>query len=220
TIFVYGGHIAFDNSTGTINGDVGANGSINNYQNMTINGIVSPNEGESGPYSPDFDGYRSIADHIETGHFTFQVGQTYGSPGAEEVWYIEGRAKIEDGVTIYGSVIAPNMTIEMDGISNVDISPGTGMPALVGGTYIEAAGMSNTVISGLVYCGKDLRWNGVQDVTINGSLIGENVFNIQNAQNIQINYDPGLLTDPPPFFEEYTGGGTSVTPQYDWEEIT
>lgn len=220
TIFVFGGHVAFDNTIGTINGDVGASGDVQAVGAlMTINGIVTPNAAENGPYAPDFDGYRSIADNIVGGHKTFVSGQTYGSPGAEEVWFIEGKATIEGNATIYGSVIAPNMTIDMDNASNVTIASASGMPALVGGSYIEIQNVSNSTINGLIYCAQDLRCNNWNDVTVNGSMIAENVFNLQNGVNIQINYDTGLLTDPPPYFTEYTSGGTTVTLQNDWEEL-
>ncbi|MGB3114124.1 MAG: hypothetical protein WBC00_05860, partial [Candidatus Omnitrophota bacterium] len=215
-MFIYGSRIEFANSSGTINGDIASVGDVRN-ETLTINGTVSEFVSDPGPFPPDYAGYESIADNV-VGAMTFSSGQTYGAPGAEEIWYCTGKVTIQDNVTIYGSIISPTKTITMDSSANLLISPAPGMPALVGGTYIDGDSLTNATINGLVYSGKDLRINQMTDVTFNGSLIAENVCTFQWANNVTVNYDDALVTSPPPFFDEYYVGGISVTPEDDWEE--
>lgn len=215
-IFIYGARLQFDNTFGVINGDVTCVGELLNNL-ITINGTLTEFASVPGPFPPDYNGYRSIADHTETGNYTFTSGQTVGSPGNEEVWVIEGRVVIQDNVTIYGSIIAPAKTITMDGSANLVISPASGMPAIVGGTYIDGDYLTDATINGLIYSGKDLRINNMSNVTINGSIMAENVCTFQNGTNVTINYDPTLASNPPPFFSGYAGN--SITLQDDWTEL-
>ncbi|UCG35307.1 MAG: pilus assembly PilX N-terminal domain-containing protein [Candidatus Omnitrophota bacterium] len=216
-IYAYGNRLDVRDTAGVVNGNLKCEGEVQYWDPalLTVNGTVEEYVENQTPFTVDYVGFQSRADHFEGGNYTFSAG-TYGLEGGEEIWYIQGKVTIKDDVTIYGSIIAPNMTVDMDMADNLTIAPATGEPAIITGNYINADGMTNTTISGLIYSGKDIRMSSFDGLTINGTMISENVIVMEHGRDFELNYDPDALGDLE-YFEGYEGGA-SVIPQNDWNE--
>ena len=211
----FGNHVKFKNATGTVNGDVAATNQVQDYDDPTINGTVTEGSGVDDPSPVDMDGYEGIADHVEGGGFTFEEGNTYGSLGSEEVWYIEGEVTIERGVTIYGSVIAEHkITI---GSENIIIDAASGYPALISGNNIHGDGLADSTISGLIYADNNVKFDSLNNVTINATILSDNNTFLRYG-DFTINHDPDILDNPVPFFDGYESGLTITLGG--WEEET
>lgn len=208
----FGSHTNFNNSTGTVDGDVASSGTVQNEDDMTITGTVTDGSTVSEPSPVAMASYKSIADNIESGGFTFTSGNTYGASGSEEIWYIEGNVTIESNVTIYGSVIADN-NISM-GNTSITIDAASGYPALISGNNIQGDGLGGvSTISGLIYADNNVDFDGLgDDVTINGTIISGNTTVMRNGGDFTVNYDPDIITNPPPYFP---GGGITLSA---WQE--
>jgi len=218
-LYAYNYEISLDNTAGTINGDIVTCGEIINYDPdlLTVNGEVTSYAPSQEPYTVDYDGLRAKADHVITSGFTFTGGNTYGAPGNEEIWYIEGKVQIESNATIYGSIVCPDRNIVMDNTSGITIAPAAGEPALVTNNYINADYLNDSSISGLMYAGTEIQLSSCENVTINGALIAEDVLVCQDNTNLEINYDPVMLGDLS-YFIGYEGQAIVVA-QNDWNEI-
>ena len=141
-----------------------------------------------------------------SGGFAFEEGNTYGSVGSEEIWYIEGSATIEENVTIYGTVIA-DLSISFTGRrdkENVTIDAASGYPALLAGTNISGDSLANSTISGLIHAGNTITFDKANNLTINGTIISGNDTSMANDKrgSFVINYDSDIVSNPPPYFED------------------
>jgi hypothetical protein len=208
----FGTNTKFNDSTGTINGDVAATNKIQGEEGMTINGTITEGSSVTSPSPVDMDSYEDIADHVESGGFTFAAGQTYTG-----IYYINGKTTIEDNVTINGSVIAEN-NISM-GSSGISIDADSGYPALISGNNIQGDGLQDSTISGLIFATNNVDFDNLSDVTINGTILSDNNTLIRDGDSFTINYDSDIVDNPPPYFQGYVSSGVTVTPQRDWNEI-
>lgn len=205
-----GGNINFKNSEGTINGDISAGGQVKNEDNMTINDTITEGSSVVTP-SVDFDSYLTIADNVVNGNKTFEEGQTYSG-----IWYVDGKAIIEDDVTINGSIIATG-NIKMQNSEGITISPDSGYPALVSGNKIKGKELEDSTINGLIYAVDNINLNQNEDNAFNGTLIASGKILMKNGENFTVTYDSDIQSNPPPYFSG--GGAITVTPQRDWNEI-
>lgn len=216
--FNYTGYIRLNaNLSNTTNGVI--NGDFKVYQNVsgeeawTINGTLIEDSGLTIP-TVDFAGYKSIANTVVEGNYTFLAGQTYTG-----TYYITGVTTIEDNVTINGGLVTEG-TVNMRGANGVTLNPSNGMPAIVTTNAIDMSNAANSSVSGkgVVYAQQGLNLQRASNVAINGTIIIDQNLNIKNADRITLNYDPGIKTNPPPFFAGYVPG-VSVTPNQDWHEV-
>jgi len=216
-IYAYGNRLDVKDTSGVVNGNLKCEGEIQYWDpaQLVVTGTVEEYVESQTPFTVDYASFQSKADHIVGGNYTFNAG-TYGSQGGEEIWYIGGKVTIKDNVTIYGSVIAPNMTVDMDMADNLTIAPAGGEPAVITGSYINADGMTNVVISGLLYSGADIRMSSFNGLTITGAMISENVVVMEHGRNLELNYDPDALGDL--YYLEGYEGGADIIPQNDWNE--
>ncbi|MFC1666755.1 hypothetical protein ACFL0P_02620 [Candidatus Omnitrophota bacterium] len=205
----FGSWIDFKNSTGTVNGDVASSSSVKNYGSMTINGTVTESSSVDDPTPVDTDGYEAIADNVESGGFTFTEGNTYGSAGSEEIWYIDGSATIERNVTIYGSVIA-RLGISM-AVDSLTIDAASGYPALIAGGNISGDGLSDSTINGLISADGNIDFDNLDTVTMNTSILAGGNISIKTGASFTINYDSDIATNPPPYFEGYATGAITTS---------
>ena len=217
TMHAFGNHVKFQDSLLTINGDVAATNQLQDVDDPTINGTKTEHSPVSAPFSIDMAGYRSIANYIQAGGFSFTSGSTYGAPGSEQIWYIQGNVTIPNNVTIYGSVISEgNIFMNSSGIV---VDSASGYPALIAaGTNIHANGLTNSTISGLIASENNVDFDSLNNVTINGTILSDNnTFLRYGSANSTINYDSDIMLHPPPFFPGYSPSYT-VTPGA-WDEI-
>ena len=216
-ISAYGGRLDVKDTAGVVNGNLKCEGEVQYWDpaQLVVTGTVEEYVESQTPFSIDYASFQARADNIIGGNYTFNAG-TYGSSGAEEIWYVGGKVTVKDDVTIYGSIIAPNMTVDIDNADNLTIAPATGEPAVITGSYINADGMTNTTISGLLYSGEDIRMSSFDGLTISGAMVSANVIVMEHGVDLELNYDPDSLGDLE-YFEGYEGGA-GVVPQNDWNE--
>jgi len=215
----FGNHTKFHNCvSGTVNGDIAASITVQDEEEITVNGEVtdasSVDEPTPDPLQVLFDGYSQIADHVQEGGFTFEEGQTYSG-----LYYINGGAQIEDNVTINGSVIASG-NIDMNKVSGVAVDAAQGYPALVAGGNILAQKIDDVTFNGLIYAGNNAHFQNSGNLIINGTILSGNNTEFQNCADFIISYDPDIIVNPPPFFIGYEGGGLTIKPQKDWQELS
>ena len=152
--------------SGTINGDVHANGSIDDLASSTvINGTQTDSTDTTDITLPevpiddlvedyeDLSAYEAIADVISTVNYIFQSGQTYNG-----VYYVGNgnHARIQDNVVINGSVIAEG-DVRFQGTGS-SIIPSPNMPAVVAGDDVNVQGDFTWAIAieGTVYAHDDV----------------------------------------------------------------
>lgn len=205
-----GGDIDFDDSTGTVTGNISAADEVKDEEGMTINGVITEDSSVVNP-SVDLTSYAAIADTTVNGNKTFQTGQTYSG-----IWYVGGKATIANNVTINGSIIATGNIVLQDS-KGITINPTSPYPALVSAGNINGNKLKNSSINGLVYAGEDITFNQSKNNTFNGTLIANEDISIQNSSNITIIYNSNIQSNPPPYFSG--GGSVTITPQKDWNEI-
>ncbi len=209
----FGNNTKLKDSDLTINGNVAAANSVQNSGDPTIHGTVTSHSSVPTPFNVDMASYQSIANHVESGGFTFTEGHTYGSAGSEQIWYIQGNCTIEEDVIIYGSVIAENnITIQE---KDITIDAASGYPALIAGNNIKGDGLEDSTINGLIAAGNNVDLDNLEEVTINGVILsGNDTFLRDGDEDSVINYDVDVMNNPPPFFNGYAA---SVTVQ-NWKE--
>jgi Tfp pilus assembly protein PilE len=214
-IHCFGSNVDFKSSTGTVNGNVASTNNVKNYGSMTINGTVTQDSPVPDPGPVDMAGYLAIADVVQPGNYIFNAG-TYGSPGSEQVWYIQGNATINSNVTIYGSVIADGQ-VNISSKSSITITAASGYPAIISGSNISVSSLSNSAITGLIYSENNITFNSLSNVTMNTSMLAGNNISIKSGSNFSINYSSDISTNPPPYFSGYSDGSITMTTSL-WQE--
>jgi len=213
----FGTHVDFQDSTGEINGDLAAINFIKNYDDMTVNGTITQQSGQANPAPVDMNAYAGIADSIEGPGFKFDKNTTYGAPGAELIWYIQGNVNIESNVIIYGTVVAEG-NISLMQNENFTIDSASGYPALLAGNNIKGDGLTNASMSGVIYADNNIDLDSTANVTIFGSVVSDNNTHLRYGTNLILNHDPDLDDNPPPYFSGEGALTPSVSPQKDWAE--
>ena len=223
-----GAHLKFDDSSGTINGDVSCFISVMNEDDMTITGTIT--EGQDQPkINPalDITGYYTIADAAGQ----VDTRKTFENATYTGVWYITQQATIGDDATINGTIICEG-NINFEGkADNVTITPTNNYPALYsGGTIMstdtgspaQRIGLQNSTINGLVMATSNIIFdymnnNTANTVTFTGTLLAVNNIEIKNSSNFTVTYDADIW-DPLPLGFSFTSTA-SVTEQGDWNEV-
>ncbi|MBN1794351.1 MAG: hypothetical protein JW844_05250 [Candidatus Omnitrophica bacterium] len=185
-----GNTVNMNSSEGIIDGSVSSTEGTIHEGEMEILGEVTPYSGVSLPLF-DFTGYYrdTPPEHRMTEGFTFESGQTYSG-----LWYIDGNAYVEDNVTIEGSVICTG-NINLAQSEGITIIPTKPYPAIMTAQNIIATNLSNSYIEGLVYAAGDVNnnlLNHLSNVEFFGCLCAGNTFNMNNAENVRITYDPEI----------------------------
>jgi hypothetical protein len=212
-----GSDIAFNNgTTGSIK-----NGNVHGNNNVDLGGVnlddgYSATQGtEENIPTVSFSDYRAAAlaadpSKVKTSNFTFTAA---GSPYSG-LWFIEGKAAIESGVAINGTVIAygstgQNGNIDMQNNSNITITPAGNYPAIIAENQILLNGASNIEITGLIYGEKDLNLNGCDNFTLNNGaiVIKQDIQANSQTTGLDITYSSSLN---PPYFT-IAGSPTGMT---------
>ena len=223
-----GAHLKFDDSTGTINGNVSCFISVMNEDGMTITGTITDGQDQDKIFPAlDISQYYTIADAAGQ----VDTRKTFENATYTGVWYITQQATIGDDATINGTIICEG-NIDFDGkADNVTITPSNNYPALYAGNNITSTdtgapanrtGLQNSTINGLIMSGGDILFdymnqNTANAVTFNGTMLADGNIQIQDSINFTINYDSGVW-DPTPL--GFSWAATSgVTEQGDWNEV-
>jgi len=169
-------------------------------------------EGVSDFPTVNFSYYQSIANHVETGAYTFSSGTYTG------IWYIDGNVTFGSDVTLNGTVIATG-NIDMKSQSNITITSTLPYPALVSDGNYEFNNAHNINITGLVFVGADLSGNlltqKAEDITFIGSVLVAGNFNAQNSEDMSLIYNTEIASNPPPGFS----GGSQNIMMSGWKEV-
>jgi len=197
-------------TNGVINGNFMVDQNVSGEGDWTINGTLTQNGNITIP-TVDFASYRTIADHVVIGNFTFQENQTYTG-----LYYITGVTKIESNVIINGGLVTEG-TVNMRAASEARLNPISGRPAIITSGAIDMSSSVNSGVNGkgIIYAQQGLNLQQASNVAISGTIIIDQNLNVKNADKITFTYDPDILVHPPPYF---TGSVITLTPQ-GWNEI-
>lgn len=221
-----GSTLDFQNSTGTINGNVSCKVQIKNYSGMTINGTVTEGFPMIRP-SLDFDYYKSLAiaaGQYDSGAKTFANGTYTG------VWYVGGKVTIGSNTVINGTIIGDNYIEFAKAAVNVRITPSplTNYPALAAkqgistsasGSGGDKIGLKDSTINGLVLAQANITFDWIVNSAVNGTILAGNNISVLNGTGITLNYDGNIFAPITPGFTYSPGGSSSLVSQKDWNEI-
>jgi len=203
--------VDFDHSTGMVNGDVSAKGSVKNYSGMTINGDITDKSKVAFP-TVNIRAYKSMANHVVNGDYAF-------SGKSDGIWYVNHNVTINSGAVINGSVICNGDVKFARKAQNVTLNPSSGMPAIVAKGNIYSRGLNNSTINGLLYVyGKDkkITFDYASKVQFNGTMLSSTAILIRHGSDLTITYDGAIRINPPPNFTGGAGIGISLSL---WKEI-
>ncbi|OGW85134.1 MAG: hypothetical protein A3C35_03180 [Omnitrophica bacterium RIFCSPHIGHO2_02_FULL_46_11] len=206
-------NLNFNNSTGTVTGNVSVGNNLQNSGGITFVGTVTQDSAVATP-TVNTASYQAIANTVVTVTKTFTAG-TYSG-----IWYVTGNVTIQSNVTINGTVISSGGHITFaNNATNITVTPSTGYPALVAAASnkdVVGTRNSSLSISGLIYAGRDISFNR-NSGTFAGTMIAGRDILLRNLIPLNVTYASEILTSPPPYFSG--GGGTTVTKNKDWNEI-
>ena len=226
-----GAHLKFDDSSGTINGNVSCATSVLPNPlpaGMTINGTITQNPDQDKIFPTlDIAQYYTIADSLGQ----VDTRKTFANATYTGVWYITQEAVIGDNATIDGTIICESNIIFDGEADNITITPSNNYPALYAGNSITSTdtgapssrtGLQNSTINGLIMSSGDILFdymnqNTANTVTFNGTMLADGNIQIQDGSNFTINYDSGVWDPSPLGFSWATTAG--ITEQGDWNEV-
>ena len=226
-----GSMLDFEDSNGTINGNIGCHVTIANEELMTIVGTVEDGLVKINP-TLDFPTYEALADADGQSVTTALTFNAAGSPYTG-VWYTTQSVTIEDDATINGSIFAQGSINFANEADNVTISPSNNYPALATqgsitstdvGTPVTRVGLQNSTINGLIWSVNNITFNyirntGVNTTVFNGTIISGNNINLKYSDDgsFTINQDASIFVPMPPGLDLGPSGTVLVTPK-DWDE--
>jgi len=209
----------FTDSTGTINGDISAGGSISGTSGLTLNGTEYPNTSVAFP-EVDLTNYQTDADHVISGNYTFASG-TYSG-----IYYITGNVTFESNVVLNGSVIVPsaNKTVSTTNTDSVTINASGNYPAIASAGAITLSAnkksSSNLTINGLVFTSKNanpsINLRKAENFTFDGAMVSMGKIDLREMINLNMTLDSDIAANPPPYFSDPGSGGVSIS---NWDEV-
>jgi len=205
------GDIDFDDSTGTVTGDLATTGTVDDEEGMTITGTITESSGIEAT-TVTSSSYEAIADTTISGNRTFSAG-TYSG-----IYYVDGKVTINDNVTFNGTIVATG-NIVLTNTDNFVSTPTSNYPALVSDATITGNRMGSSTINGLVFGASAINFPRGSSNTINGSLISGGDISL-NDGSWTITYDSDLDSDPPPYFTFPSGTASVTATGANWDEIS
>jgi len=204
-----GNNIDFQDSQGSLEGDISAAGSVKNEGDMSIEGGITEGSAVTMPVV-NYSSYESEADHVENGTKTFEENQTYSG-----IWYVKKKVTFEAKVTLNGTVIAEK-DISLKDAEGITITSSSNYPALVAAAAIDGRNLEDSTINGLVFAEGNISLNNTEGNAYNGSIIAGGKIEMKDGGDFSVTYNEALYTEPPPYF---SGDTVTVTPQDDWAEV-
>lgn len=205
------GNLNAQNSTGTLNGDLGLEGNINMDADIAVNGGVVQTSNVDIPtidlqvydnmttathsgtkvFSSDYAGNLHV-----TGNVIFQSNVTYTG-----VLYVEGNVNIiGDDVTINGTLVAEgNINSTRDNLQFISqsIDDDEHMPAIVGLGGINFANTDDLSIYGLVWNNGNIDFSSSTDLDFEGSIVSGGNLLLNHATNMSLTFNTELVTGVP-----------------------
>lgn len=227
-----GAHLKFNDSSGTVNGNVSCFVSVQPDPlpaGMTITGTVTDGADQPKIFPAlTLTTYEGLADAAgqKKANWTFDNSQTWTG-----IWYITNKATIESNARIEGSVISEKSIDFENSADNVFIDPtlfdpSENYPALYAGSDLNSSdvgankvGLQNSTINGLVFVDNNLTFDYLSNTTFNGTIIAGNNIDMQDAFSFTVNYDADIFSPMPPGFTFKAGTGLTVLMQRDWDEV-
>jgi len=236
-----GAHVKFDDSTGTVNGNISCFNSVMNEDDMAINGTITEGDDQD-----KINAALVLTTYYDEADDAGQVAanKTFSSATYTGVWYVTNKATIGDNARIEGTIISEK-SIEFNGkASGVLIdpelhAPGENYPALYAGTNItstdtgkpsQRVGLQNSSINGLVMAGNNITFNYLDnmsgtgnfggdtyDLGFNGTIISGSNIELEDGDDFVITYNEDIYDPVTPGFT-FSGGDVTITTQ-DWQEV-
>lgn len=221
SIHADGSNLDFQNSNGTINGNVSCHVHVVNYGNMVINGTVTDGFPMINP-TINYNYYKTLAQgqsKYYTTDLTFQNGTFTG------VYYTTKKVTIGDNTVINAAIIAEG-NIDFNTASTVRINPVNNYPVLVTKGQINSTGvgnpkvgLQNSTVNGLIIAEQNITFDYLKNTTFNGTMLANSNISMKYGSNFALNYNENIFVPMPPGFSYTAGGTTAVISQKDWNEI-
>jgi len=228
TIHADGAHLDFDDSTGTVGGNVSCFVSVDNESGMTITGEVTESFRPKVNPVVNFAYYEALA--IAAGQRITSAGYTFANATYTGVWYSTKGVTIGDNARIEGSIVAEGNIDFADKADNVYIvpDPTTNYPALVSdsdvntnvsGPPAQRVGLQNSTISGLIWADNNVTLDYMKTVTITGTILAGNNINMKDGSDFTVNYDVNIYKPFPPGVSFSGGSEVTSIEQVSWHEV-
>jgi len=163
------------------------------WSDVDVNGNYDSNETDLPVV--DLSYYEGIADHVLTGNQNVSAG-TYSG-----IYYVKGDVTFNDNVTVNGSVIVEG-SVDANWERNITINATSPYPAIIANGNISFWRTEDITINGLIYAGADgsgdVNFSVSEDVDITGTIVAAGDISMNFCDNMNIDYDGGILIDPPP----------------------
>ncbi|MBI2338973.1 MAG: hypothetical protein HYU99_01200 [Deltaproteobacteria bacterium] len=220
------GNLSFQNTSGTMTGDVGVNGSYNDGD-VTIEGEIYEDEDIDIP-DVDLAPYAAMTDTTVNGNYTISSDYTGNL-------YVDGNVTIDGGVTYTGILYATgNITLGGNDITingtlvtegNLTANhrsdlyflaqpvDGVQMPAIVADGNIELNNGDNLNISGAVWSDGNIHMNHVDSINFIGSLISSKTIQVENSTGVEFLFASEYMQGLPGFdpLPEAPDGTSSIS---------
>lgn len=185
---------------------------INKLDRIGLKGELSKYSTVLAP-AADFDKYKKKADHVVKEDMIFSKNKKYSG-----VWFVDGNVQIEGGIHLKGSIVATGNITFKKNASNVSVLAQKSFPALVSQGEIQAIGLKDSSLNGLIYSEKDILLRNNKNNSFIGSFISKGKIEFIQCSKLSLKYDLDLIISSPPYF---TGdkNGLSVISQKDWDEV-
>lgn len=194
-------------STGTVNGDMQAGGTIETT-GVVFNGDQDASNPASDVPTPDWSYWLGVATTTVSGNQNFSSG-TYSG-----IYYVSGNVGIQSDVTINGTIVARGK-ISISSGSNVTITATDPNPALISENFESFTGGGNITINGWCVTLGTFSVNGTAPFTLNGGVAAVGNIGIGGNADLAINYVAPGSTVPGFIGGETEGAIISGT----WEEM-
>ncbi|MDD5449470.1 MAG: hypothetical protein PHO42_02605 [Candidatus Omnitrophica bacterium] len=222
SIHADGSNLDFQNSNGTVNGNVSCHVQVVNYGNMVINGTVTDGFPMINP-AIDYDYYKTLAQaqsKYYTTDLTFQNGTFTG------VYYTTKKVTIGDNAVINATIIAIGNIDFNNSANNIQINPANNYPALATKGQINSTGvgnpkvgLQNSTVNGLIIAEQNITFDYLINTTFSGTVLASSNISMKYGSNFTLNYNENIFAPMPPGFSYTASGTTAVISQKDWNEI-
>ena len=151
-------------SSGTIEGDILAGGTIDNSSTVVVNGDEEASSDQASIPNPIWSYWQALATTTISGNYNFPSGTHSG------IFYVDGDVTFSKNVMLNGTLIARG-SVTMAGNENIVITAVSPNPAIIAEGAILFSGTSDVVINGWVITLSTLTMTGTTGVSASGGFI-------------------------------------------------
>lgn len=222
SIHADGSNLNFQDSNGTINGNVSCHVQVVNYGNMVINGTVTDGFPMINP-TIDYNYYKTLA---QTQNKYYTTGLTFQNGTFTGAYYTTKKVTIGDNAVINATIIAEGNIDFNNSANNVQINPANNYPALATKGQINSTGignpkvgLQNSTVNGLIIAEQNITFDYLKNTTFSGTILASSNISMKYGSSFTLNYNENIFAPMPPGFTYSAGGTTTVISQKDWNEI-